>query len=497
MDASSQSVGGDSSVHLRYSGDATIISQATATPISKAENATQSSSPQSTSAFEARTTNQNSPSFSHLIHQTDRQGRPQVQAAPHTPTNYPAIPGIIKPHTRTYTPAELASVAIQLNHDAVAHGLSLTDPDPLPRVTEESTTDKQYTVRSNQGTVSNERKTETKSSSKNEAPRKKKSFFSNFICCGSDQYPETVAFPTDPEAHPAKVDPALENVISLQDFKSATPISGKDSPRDRQSIAIGSTIMSSSPTNRKEHPTLATVGDVAPIDAPNFSPPPKSAVGTPGSTDPVPTFQPTDASATPGQERAQKGAAARPQGLQNIDTPSYVLSPTSMRYRNKREMREKLYNEAPVRPWGSKHPVFVQAQIRAAATAHTRGLNSGMTHAEASRAAALAASEVAAANASGDPSVYLTPPKPVRKTQPRLLSPLGMASTPRRPRVIPNGGLNAYGQPNLRMNNVRRPSSSVGEGPLLGPILDMDRGKHCLVVRPRSCVLPETQPIQA
>jgi hypothetical protein len=80
-------------------------------------------------------------------------------------------------------------------------------------------------------------------------------------------------------------------------------------------------------------------------------------------------------------------------------------------------------------------------------------------------------------------------PGRITGAMPYLVSPLAAAPRLVRrvrdngPRLAPPGGLNEFGAPKDRINNVRRPSSSAGEGPLLAQILDIDRGRHCLIVR--------------
>ena len=132
------------------------------------------------------------------------------------------------------------------------------------------------------------------------------------------------------------------------------------------------------------------------------------------------------------------------------DTPSRVLSPTS----KLATVREKeRYERSEMAPWGSRHPHVVNAANREGWSWSGNGVTPTKSHAP-----------------------YLTSPL---SSAPRLLRQVVETG----PRIPPPGGLNAEGHPALRINNVRRPSSTVGEGPLLSSVLDIDRGRHCLIVR--------------
>jgi hypothetical protein len=96
------------------------------------------------------------------------------------------------------------------------------------------------------------------------------------------------------------------------------------------------------------------------------------------------------------------------------------------------------YAKLATPPWGSRHPAVVHANI----VAHQRG------------AAALAA-HAAAARVAGE--LPRSPP-PSKRAQP----------------------------PAQRINNVRRPASAVGEGPLLAPALECDADKPCECKRARA-----------
>ena len=112
-------------------------------------------------------------------------------------------------------------------------------------------------------------------------------------------------------------------------------------------------------------------------------------------------------------------------------TPSKVLSPTSL---TARSVVEAAYAKQAVPPWGSRHPSVVHMNM----LAHSRG------------AAAVAAHQLAIRTA-GE-----LPKSPIPKSRPE--------------------------PPVARINNVRRPASSTGTGPLLAPVLDCDIGKPCLVL---------------
>lgn len=110
------------------------------------------------------------------------------------------------------------------------------------------------------------------------------------------------------------------------------------------------------------------------------------------------------------------GAGNRPP-----DTPSRVLSPTSLTARSSHEV----YQHMVMTPWGSKHP----------------GVPTGVSG---------------------------VPETPARRKARKQRDGRSMRHRPH--------------PPPGKINNVRRLSSYVGEGPLLGPVLDCDRGKPCLVL---------------
>jgi len=118
-------------------------------------------------------------------------------------------------------------------------------------------------------------------------------------------------------------------------------------------------------------------------------------------------------------------------GSDGSSTPSRVLSPTSL---SARASYDLAYAKQAVPAWGSQHPAVVHANM----LAHSRG------------AAAVAAHHAALKTAGELPRS----PVPARRPRP----------------------------PTDRINNVRRPASAQGEGPLLAPLLECDAGKPCLVL---------------
>ena len=146
------------------------------------------------------------------------------------------------------------------------------------------------------------------------------------------------------------------------------------------------------------------------------------------------------------------------------DTPSKVLSPTSLTVRSTIE----LYGKQAVPPWGSQHPAVVHANIMAHSHGRQFGsrskINNGYAFGNSGGTgyhypSSLGYNSPIISNA--NPSTPGVPPsskKKVKRTGPRPAPPTN------------------------RINNVRRPASSIGEGPLLAPLLDCDIGKPCLVL---------------
>jgi carboxy-terminal domain RNA polymerase II polypeptide A small phosphatase len=154
----------------------------------------------------------------------------------------------------------------------------------------------------------------------------------------------------------------------------------------------------------------------------------------------------SDGSATPSRRRLVGG----------METPSNVLSPTSLTARSSYEA----YGKQAVPPWGSQHPAVVHAHMMA----HRGGLH----HQFGGGAGAMPF---------GSPSSFRTAGGGAAATGAVSTPGIGTGHTKKHRRRLPRPA-----PPTTRINNVRRPASTSGEGPLLAPLLPCDVGKPCLVL---------------
>ena len=177
--------------------------------------------------------------------------------------------------------------------------------------------------------------------------------------------------------------------------------------------------------------------------------------------------------------RSPSGFGSPAGGSSGPDTPSRVLSPTSRNAtRSKAAARaaaaSKAYDRSTTKPWGSNHPAVTAAEQEALS--------------QKKRSAGWSVYGFRSSTGSSPPAAPEAEAAPSTPLSRRTIDTqsLGVVRSPR-PVQLPPGGLNASGHPVVRFNNVRRPHNGIGEGPLLAQLLDMDRGRHCLVVRGRSC----------
>jgi len=157
-------------------------------------------------------------------------------------------------------------------------------------------------------------------------------------------------------------------------------------------------------------------------------------------------------------------------------------------------------------PWGSRHPSLTLAQR----------LTSGYNGASAQSPSNLLSRLSVARNGHlgpGGAAASQTAPSP----SPHPYASMGPNASPATPRqaaavdfcnaqigttaedspaaLDSKGMLNTYGHPKQRINNVRRAASAAGEGPLLAHLMQLDKGRPCLVVRCtfvyiRACCFP-------
>ena len=167
------------------------------------------------------------------------------------------------------------------------------------------------------------------------------------------------------------------------------------------------------------------------------------------------------------------------------DTPSRILSPTNpaaavraQRYAAARET----YERADITPWGSRHPCVIAA---ARATPGSGGGGGGFSSRLLGRSLGIASPPpterglaISVSPAVGShPQATTGLPSPPATPRQRAAAALALSQVSKATEP------NAFGQPVERINNVRRAGSSAGDGPLLGHVIPIDRGRHCLVVR--------------
>lgn len=131
------------------------------------------------------------------------------------------------------------------------------------------------------------------------------------------------------------------------------------------------------------------------------------------------------------------------------DTPSRVLSPTSLTARTAHDA----YGRQAVPPWGSQHPSVVHSHF-------TNGYGHG------------AGQSTPAYGRQG--SKTPTAATPMRSNSSAVSPTNGSKSTGKRRSVRKTKRGPRPAPPPHRVNNVRRPASSFGQGPLLAPLMDCD-----------------------
>lgn len=171
-------------------------------------------------------------------------------------------------------------------------------------------------------------------------------------------------------------------------------------------------------------------------------------------------------------------------------TPSAVLSPTSLQVRNSREDVDS-YAKQRTPAWGSKHPTVIHAHYETQKLSHhpsmrktfanARGGVAAMPGARNGGSGSYTGIEDATNFGAGGSFMNMDPVHAMEKEVDALY-------TPSKSRKVQYGPPPGHDDPPPcqhpvgRINNVRRASSTVGEGPLLGTLMDIDQGKHCLVL---------------
>jgi len=177
---------------------------------------------------------------------------------------------------------------------------------------------------------------------------------------------------------------------------------------------------------------------------------------------------------SPSRAGGVRGGGGEGGGEDPLSSPSSVLSPNSRNARSPREGMDA-YARQGTPAWGSKHPAIIHARFEETDDKSRSRRLLGMGRQSKAKwpggggsASSAAAASPSLAALEAHVSALYTLGKPVR---------LQYGPPPGGP-PIPTPG----NHPHFPINNVRRPASAVGEGPLLGPLLASDIGKPCLVL---------------
>ena len=207
------------------------------------------------------------------------------------------------------------------------------------------------------------------------------------------------------------------------------------------------------------------------------------------------TLPHTPAAARRPQASLDSGGASTPSGG---FTPSQVLSPKNHQAakRAQRQLAARASYDASasdMSPWGSRHPTLTRAGSASGGGGGTPNLLSRLS---ASRSGHAGPSGAVMSQTAPSPAPHphanmgpVTSPATPRQVAALEFCNAQLGSTPAdSPAALEAlGMLNTFGNPKPRINNVRRGASAAGEGPLLAHLMQIDKGRPCLVVR---CLAP-------